>query len=84
MYQEYKKWLNLKTWFVHVVIAVFVCIIIFELNLLTDYYRIWYPKIVKYWSVLLLLHLLIALWQQFRKKNPQRENYSHLSCFDFS
>jgi hypothetical protein len=69
--QQIKKWLNLKTWFLHAVIAVFVCIIIWELNLLTDYYRIWYPKIFLCWSLVLGIHLLMALWQQFLKKDKR-------------
>jgi hypothetical protein len=57
MNESVRKLLTPKKLFNHVVLAVFCCIVFFELNLLTDYDHRWYIYLVYTWSALLLIHL---------------------------
>jgi hypothetical protein len=61
------KWLTFKIFYLHTVLAVFCCIILFELNLMTAYHNIWYDKVAYCWSILLIIHLILLIISHLRK-----------------
>jgi hypothetical protein len=61
MNQTFKKLLSPKILFNHIVLAVFCCIVFFELNLLTNYSHLWYLYLVYFWLIVLSIHLIMVL-----------------------
>jgi hypothetical protein len=58
MKQQIKKLWTLNYFLGHLFMAVFCCIVLFQLDMQIIYDKIWYDKVIIWWSVLLIIHLI--------------------------